>query len=395
MKKLFLTLAGIGFAFGAVSSAQEQNSPYQFTIVKEAPTTPVKDQFSSGTCWSFSGLGFIESELLRMGKGEFDLSEMWIVRHGYVDRAIKYARMHGKAEFAQGGALGDVITAIKNYGIVPEEIYTGLQYGSDKHRHSELEALLQGYMKAVIGNHNGSLTPSWTDGLNGILDAYLGQVPETFVYEGVEYTPQSFAEHLGLNMDDYVTITSFTHHPFYTAFPIEVPDNWAWELSYNVPMDEMMEIIDNAINEGYAVGWGADVSEPGFIYSKGFAVMPDTSNDNNDNTEWSKWETMSANSRRYMIANASEPLSEVTVTQEMRQTAFDNYDTTDDHGMVITAIAKDQNGNKFYKVKNSWNTDNPYGGYVYASAPYVQYKTLTLCVHKNAIPKNIRKKLGI
>ena len=399
MYKKILAVAAVGLMSGAglcfAQGEKQVSTPYQFTVVKEVPATPVKDQYSSGTCWSFAGIGLMESELLRMGKGEYDLSEMWVVRHGYLDRARKYVRMHGKAEFAQGGSFCDVVNAIRDYGIVPDEVYTGLQYGSDKHRHSELESLLQGYVHAVIGNQNGALTPNWTVGLNGILDAYLGEDIESFVYEGVEYTPQSFAKHLGLDMDNYVSITSYTHHPFYSTYAIEVPDNWAWGLSYNVPLDELMEILNNAINEGYAVNWGADVSEPGFVYSKGFAVLPDSASENNENTEWSKWENMSDNSKRALISNATEPFDEITVTQELRQVEFDNYKTTDDHGMLITGIAVDQNGNTFYKVKNSWDTSNIYDGYIYASEPYVRAKTLNICMHKDAIPKHIRKKLGI
>lgn len=397
MKKfvLFAAAAFLAFGLGAQTPQEEPATPYQFTMVSDVPATPVKDQYSSGTCWSFAGIGFLESELLRTGKGEYDLSEMWIARHAYLDKAKKYARMHGKAEFSQGGAMTDVFTIIREYGIVPEEVYTGLQYGSDKHRHSEIEAVLQGYMKGVVANPNGKLTTAWADGLDGILDAYLGEVPETFIYNGKEYTPQSFAASLGLNMDDYVSITSFTHHPFYTQYAIEVPDNWNWGLSWNVPLEDMMAIIDNALRNGYTVDWGADVSEPGFQYSKGFAVMPAGKGDNAESTEWSKWESMSPNSRKAMIAKATEPMEEITVTQEMRQEAFDNYETTDDHGMLLTGIATDQNGNTFYKVKNSWNTDNIYDGYFYASAPFVAYKTLNVVVNKNAIPKDIRKKLGI
>lgn len=397
MKKFVLVAAAAFLAFGlkAQTPQEEPATPYQFTIVADVPATPVKDQYSSGTCWSFSGLGLIESELLCTGKGEYDLSEMWVARHTYLDKAKKYVRMHGKAEFSQGGAMGDVFNVIREYGIVPDEVYTGLQYGYDKHRHSELEAVLKGYMKGVIANTDGKLTTAWAEGLNGILDAYLGEIPETFVYNGKEYTPKSFAAELGLNMDDYVSITSFTHHPFYTQYAIEVPDNWCWGMSWNVPMEDMMAIIDNSLENGYSVAWGADVSEPGFVYSKGFAVMPAGTGEGTDNTEWAKWESMSANSRRAMIAKATEPLEEITITQEMRQEAFDNYETTDDHGMVFTGIAKDQKGNTFYKVKNSWNTDNIYDGYFYASAPFVEYKTLNVIVHKNAIPKDIKKKLGL
>lgn len=394
-----MTVAAVMVAFGLSAQAdkktEEVKTPYQFTAVNDLSATSVKDQYSSGTCWSFAGIGFLESELLRMGKGEYDLSEMWIARHVYHDKADKYVRLHGKGNFSQGGATHDVFNAVREYGIVPEEVYSGLQYGTAKHEHSEVEAVLKGYMDAVVTNPNGRLSTAWLDGVDGILDAYLGEVPETFVYNGKEYTPQSFAEELGLNMDDYVSITSFTHHPFYTQFAVEVPDNWAWGLSYNVPLEEMMEIIDNALLNGYSVEWAADVSEPGFQYSKGFAVIPAGTSSEASDLEWAKWETMSSNSRRAMIAKATEPIEEMEITQELRQEGYDNYETTDDHGMLITGIFTDQNGNTFYKVKNSWDVSNIYDGYFFASAPFVAYKTMNIVVHKNAIPKDIRKELGI
>lgn len=394
-----MTVAALMVAFGLSAQAdnktEEVKTPYQFTAVNDLSATSVKDQYSSGTCWSFAGIGFLESELLRMGKGEYDLSEMWIARHAYHDKADKYVRLHGKGNFSQGGATHDVFNAVREYGIVPEEVYSGLQYGTAKHEHSEVEAVLKGYMDAVVTNPNGRLSTAWLDGVDGILDAYLGEVPETFIYNGKEYTPQSFAEELGLNMDDYVSITSFTHHPFYTQFAVEVPDNWAWGLSYNVPLEEMMEIIDNALLNGYSVEWAADVSEPGFQYSKGFAVIPAGTSSEASDLEWAKWETMSSNSRRAMIAKATEPIEEMEITQELRQEGYDNYETTDDHGMLITGIFTDQNGNTFYKVKNSWDVSNIYDGYFFASAPFVAYKTMNIVVHKNAIPKDIRKELGI
>lgn len=394
-----MTVAAVMVAFGLSAQAdkktEEVKTPYQFTAVNDLSATSVKDQYSSGTCWSFAGIGFLESELLRMGKGEYDLSEMWIARHVYHDKADKYVRLHGKGNFSQGGATHDVFNAVREYGIVPEEVYSGLQYGTAKHEHSEVEAVLKGYMDAVVTNPNGRLSTAWLDGVDGILDAYLGEIPEAFIYNGKEYTPQSFAEELGLNMDDYVSITSFTHHPFYTQFAVEVPDNWAWGLSYNVPLEEMMEIIDNALLNGYSVEWAADVSEPGFQYSKGFAVIPAGTSSEASDLEWAKWETMSSNSRRAMIAKATEPIEEMEITQELRQEGYDNYETTDDHGMLITGIFTDQNGNTFYKVKNSWDVSNIYDGYFFASAPFVAYKTMNIVVHKNAIPKDIRKELGI
>lgn len=400
IRKLILMLSLLVAAMtlnGQTTTPANDNpkGPYEFTDIKEAPVTPVKDQSSSGTCWSFSGLGFIESELLRQGKGEYDLAEMWIVRNTYLEKAKKYVRMHGKAEFSAGGATHDVFDMIEKYGIVPEEVYTGLQYGTDKHKHAEMDAALKGYVDAIVKNPNGTITPNWIKGVESILDLYLGEAPEKFTYKGKEYTPMTFAESLGLNMDDYVSFVSFTHHPFYTQFAIEVPDNWAWGLSWNVTLDELMAIVDSSVEKGYSIDWAADVSEEGFIYMKGFAVVPGNMAEDLGETEISRWVRMSRNQRQQVIMQATEPIKELEITQDMRQVAYDNYQTTDDHGMVITGYATDQNGNRFYKVKNSWDTNQVYEGYFYASAPFVAYKTMNIVVHKDVIPKDIKKKIGL
>ncbi len=381
-----------------VASAQETSETpegYKFTMVKEVAATPVKDQSSSGTCWSFSGNAMLESELLRMGKGEVDLSEMWIVRHTYFDKAVKYVRMHGAMGFGGGGALHDVTNVIREYGVVPEEVYQGLNYGTDFHKHAELDAVIAAYVKAVVAAPGRTLTPAWQEGLNGILDAYLGPVPEKFTYQGKEYTPKSFAASLGLDMDDYVSFTSFTHHPFYTQFAIEVPDNWAAGLSYNIPLDVFTDLMEHAVESGYSIGWASDVSEPGFSYNKGLAVIPEADVKNMDDTEKAKWEKLTAAERQAALYKLDKPGKEKEITQELRQQAFDNYSTTDDHGMLIVGIATDQIGNKYYKVKNSWGTGQLYGGYFYASYPFVAYKTMNIMVHKDAVPADLRKKLGI
>lgn len=400
MKKLFVLAIAAIFAFGAYAQKdkkKEEPKPegYKFTVVKQVPGTSVKDQFRSGTCWSFAGMGFIENELIRTGKGEFDLSEMWLVRNAYAAKAEKYVRLQGNFNFGGGGGSFDIFWVMNNFGFVPEEAYTGLQYGEPKHVHGELDALTKAYVDAVVKNPNKKISTAWIKGFDGILDAYLGPKPEKFTYKGVEYTPESFAKSLALNPDDYITLTSYTHHPFYKKFILEIPDNWLWEESYNLPIDEMEQVIDNALNNGYSINWGADVSEKGFQYNKGVAVVPVTDVNVLNNSEKAKWTELTAKEKESMFYNLDHPVKEQTITQKMRQDAFDNQQTTDDHGMVIEGIAKDQLGNPFYIVKNSWNTDNAYKGYFYASKPFVLYKTMNIMVHKNAIPVGIQKKLGL
>jgi aminopeptidase C len=348
---------------------------YQFTIVKELPVTPVKNQSASGTCWCFSAISFIESELLRTGKGEYDLSEMFVVSKSYNDRAEKYIRTHGKINFAPGSCFGDVLTVWKNYGLVPETIMPGLNYGTKNHVHKEMDEGLAGYVNSLLKNPNGKYTTAWKNAFRGILDAYLGESPQNFSFNGKEYTPGTFSKELGLNPDNYVSITSFTHHPFYTQFALEIPDNWRWDTSYNLPLDEMISIIDASIEKGYTVLWAADVSEKGFS-RKGIAIFADTS----------------AGPKAYSF---EQIVPEKRVTQEERQVAFDNGQTTDDHGMHLFGIAKDQQGNKYYMVKNSWGKSGDYKGIWYVSEAYLRYKTISILVHKNAIPKEIIKKAGI
>jgi aminopeptidase C len=374
--------------------AQQKTEVYTFTVVKENPITSVKNQNSTGTCWSFSGLGFLESELIRQGKGTYDLSEMYIVRKNYEDKAKKYTRLHGSLNFGPGGSFADVVESIDDYGLVPNSVYTGLNYGSDTHNHNEMDKVLSAYIKGIA--ESNSLTTAWFNGFSGILDAYLGKTPDTFTYEGKQYTPQSFAKMLGLNQNDYVSITSFTHHPFYTKFAIEVPDNWRWANSYNLPLDELIETIDNAINNGYTVAWASDVSEAGFS-REGIAIVPDENAPENAGSDQAKWLGLSPREKTNALRDkiGKEMLKEKAVTQEMRQEAFDNFQTTDDHGMQIYGIAKDQNGNKYYMVKNSWGETGPYKGIWYVSEPFVRYKTLSAVVNKKALPASVSKKLGL
>ena len=364
-----------------------------FTDIKVLPTTPVKDQNKSGTCWAFSGTSVLEEDVLRKGGPELDLSEMWTVRNCYIDKAKKYIRTGGNVNFAQGGSFADVLYALDNYGAVPEEVYAGLEYGEKKHSHYEMADALKGYLDGILRNGNKRLSTQWLAGFNGILDAYLGKAPESFTYNGKTYTPKSFAKEMGLNGGDFINITSYTHHPFYESFALELADNWLWAESQNVPMDEFKRIVDNALDKGYTVGWAADVSEGGFKWANGVAVLPEEKSEADmDGTELSRWVKLSDKDREKAQFDIKGPAKEKTVTQESRQKAFDNMETTDDHGMVILGIAKDQEGNRYYKVKNSWDTNQIYDGYFYVSEPYFLEKTISVMVNREAVPADIAKK---
>jgi bleomycin hydrolase len=366
---------------------------YQFTEVKDLPATPVKNQYRSGTCWSFSGISFLESELLRLGKGEFDLSEMYIVRCTYIEKAKKFVRMHGKVNFGGGGQFHDVLNMIDEYGIMTEEAYPGIMEDEKNHIHGEMDAVLSAYVEAVIKNKNKKLSKHWLKGFEGILDAYLGPVND-FDYKGKTYSPKEFANNvLGLNMSDYVNITSYLHHDPYTTFAIEIQDNWAWEHVYNVKLDDLMEIINYSFDKGYTVAWATDVSEKGFSWPNGIAVASARDYEELEGMEEGKWSKMNNAEKEAYLYNWNGPGPEKEVTPEMRQEAFNNYQTTDDHGMHFTGIAKDQNGKVYYKVKNSWGTKGKYEGYMYASEAFVKYKTMCIMVHKDSVPKKIAKKL--
>ncbi|HOW24027.1 MAG TPA: C1 family peptidase [Bacteroidales bacterium] len=399
MKHLIITCMMAGLLIPFTLTAQEEKpvkpeEGYVFTIVKEVKATPVENQYRSSTCWSFSSTAFLESELLRMNDKEYDLSEMFVIYHTYLEKALKYMRLQGNINLAGGGAFHDVTDIMHDYGMVPESAYSGLVIGEENPVHNEMDKVIKAYMDAVISNPNGKLTPAWKAGLKGILDAYLGEIPREFKYNGRTYTPKSFAESLDLDPDDYVEIGSYTHHPFYQPFVIELPDNWRWGSVYNVPINEMEEIIDNALNNGYSVAWGADISDKGFSWKNGVAIVPEKKLTDLTGTEKEKWEKLTEKEKQEALYKFDGPGKEKTITQEMRQEAFDNYSLTDDHGMQITGIAKDQDGNTYYLVKNSWGTDQKYKGYLYASKPYVLLNTIDIMVHKDAIPKQIRKKLG-
>lgn len=401
MKQLILaalaaSLSAPAFAQApADSTAAQADTAFVFTDVITIPVTSVKDQNKSGTCWCFAGTSHLENEILKNGGDSLDLSEMFTVRHCYADKAEKFVRMYGQTNFAAGGSTADVPYVFERYGAVPEEVYRGLEYGEDKHVHGELDAALTAFLKAVVAKPNKKITTAWRKALDAILDAYLGPLPETFTYKGKTYTPKSYAESLGLDMEDYVKLTSFTHHPFYTNFAIEVPDNWLWAPAYNVPLDELQATVDNALENGYTVVWGADVSEGGFKWKEGVALMPKgkTEGDMND-TELSRWVKLSDKDRQNDKYNFKAPVEEIEVSQELRQEMFDSQETTDDHGMVIVGTATDQKGNKYYKVKNSWDTNQVYDGYFYVSMPYFRAKTMDILVNKKGLPKDLAKKMS-
>ncbi len=398
MKKLLLIVAALAMSFGAFAQAPAAPAKtYEFKVVKQLPITSVKNQASSGTCWCFSTISFLESELIRKGvkDPDLDLSEMFVVSKAYQDKAEKYIRLDGALNYGQGSDFGDVLDVINAYGIVPNTVMDGLNYGETRHMHSELAGALTGYLQAIVKVPNRHLSTAWKDGLRGILDAYLGACPETFQYKGKTYTPQQYRDELGLNhLDEYVSLTSFTHHPFYTQFAIEVPDNWRWTPSYNLPIDELMDVMYYAIDNGYTVAWGSDVSENGFD-RQGIGVMPDVAAVEEVGSDQARWVGVSAEDKAKELAAMRENAPEMKITQEMRQKAFDNKETTDDHGMHIFGTAVDQRGTKYFMVKNSWGVTGKYDGIWYCSDSFVRYKTLNILVHKDAIPSAIKAKLGI
>lgn len=399
-RSIFIVLAVL-LMFVNFANAKDKNKKdkqgYKFTVIKDIPCPPVENQYSSGTCWIFSGLSFFESEMMRLNKPLVNLSEMFVAWHAYNEKAEKMIRMHGHTNFSPGGAFHDVAYVIKKYGIVPESVYSGLNYGENKHIHGEMDEVLKDQVDGILKNKNKRLSIVWKNVIDKTLSTYLGEIPDTFKYKGKEYTPKSFAkDYVGLNMDDYVEVTSFTHHPYYQKFILEVPDNWLWGEVYNVPLDEMMTIIDNSINNGYTVAWASDVSEKGFSSSKnGVAVVPVADTLNMSKTELEKWDSLPESKKNLKLYSFDKPGKEMEISPEIRQKAFDDYETTDDHGLQIVGTAKDQNGTLYYKVKNSWGDYNKYNGFFFASKPFVRYKTTSIMVNKNAIPVEIREKLGL
>lgn len=396
---LTLTLMAL-LATGANAQTEDSlksNKPV-FTTVKEIPITSIKNQNRSGTCWDYSTLSFFEAEILKATGKTYDLCEMFVANHTYMDRAIKAVRMHGDVSFEQGGSAYDVLYCLQHYGICPEEAMPlpGTLYGDTLANFNEFFPVMKPYVEAIAKGDQDRMAPlskTWKKGLQGIINTYLGECPESFTYEGKSYTPQSFCQSLGLNLDDYVSITSYTHEPFYSQFVVEVQDNWRWPLSWNLPMDDMMRVIDNAVEQGYTVAWGGDVSEDGFT-RKGLAVMYDMEGAKSlAGSDQARWLKMKKAEKMNIVDSLGVNVPEVIPTQEMRQEAYDNWTTTDDHGMLIYGTAKDQNGRDYYLVKNSWGDAGDYKGIWYMSRNFIAYKTMDFLVNKNAIPKDILKKM--
>ena len=400
MKKLLalslVTMMALGATAEEKKDSVNKNKPV-FTTIKENKITSIKDQNRSGTCWAYSTLSYFEAEILKKTGKTYDLCESFVANKTYMDRAIQVVRFHGDCQFSQGGSCYDPLFCLQNYGICPEDAmpFPGSLYGDSLHNFNEFFAVMEPYVAAIAKTDAKKISSQWKVGLQGILDAYLGACPEKFTYEGKEYTPKSFAASLGLDFDDYVTITSYTHHPFYTQFAVEVQDNWRFPLSYKVPMDEMMRIIDNALDLGYCIAWGGDVSEEGFT-RQGTAYAYDTKKlQSLKGSDAARWMRLKPAEKANLYDSLGCTAPEIVPTQEMRQERFDNWELTDDHGMLIYGLAKDQNGKEYYMVKNSWGEWGDYKGIWYMTKTFIAANTMDYMVNKNAIPKDIRKKLGI
>ena len=382
--RFILSLVCFSLFVSAQEKTNKKDSEYKFTVVKNIEATGIQNQNQTSTCWSFSSLSFFESEMIRLGKfNDLNLSEMYVVNKVYSLKADNYVRMHGKTNFGEGGGFPDVITVLKNYGIMPEEAYTGKKDPGSPHNHKMLETTLKNILLPASLNETQKLDFNFLHNtVNAVCEEYLGKTPEKFDYKGKTYTPKSFAEATGLNPDDYIFLTSFSHHPFHSQFVLEIPDNWNWQTVYNLPLNEFQEVMNHAISTGYSFAWGADVSEKGFLRADALAIIPE--NYSQKTTDDDK-KNMSV-----------KPQKQLIITQEMRQKAFDNYETQDDHGMHVIGLVKDQNNTPYYLVKNSWGKEsNQCDGYFYASESYVLYKTTSIMLHKKALPAAIAKKLGI
>lgn len=399
MVKTFFSIATMSLILMVSATFAQKGGPrsgYNFETISDLKTTSVKNQESTGTCWCYAATSFLESELLRMGKPEYDLSEMFTVRNTFFEKGIKYFRFDGMTNFSEGGQAHDVLLMIKKYGIVPESAYDGLKYGSKYHIHGEMVAALKGMLDGINKNSNRKITPVWPSAYNAVIDTYMGAIPENFTYEGKEYTPASFTASLDINPDDYIELTSYEAYPFYTEVELEIPDNWAHSRYYNVPVDDLIAITNNALKNGYTVCWDGDVSEEGFNHGGGLAILPTDQPELMINSEISKWQTLSAKERKNQMYSFESPVPELKVTDKNRQETFNSRQSTDDHLMHFTGMVKDQYGTIYYKTKNSWaETSNPLGGYLYISEPYCRMKTVAIMLHKDALPKDIKKKLNL
>ena len=401
MKKIQATLLAAlcalpGFAADSVSS----NDSLVFTTVIANPVTPIKNQNNSGTCWSYSALAFLESEVIKKDpkKKDIDLCESFLVSKTYTDRADRNVRTHGDASFSQGGSFYDAIFCMDRYGLIPEGLmpYPNTLYGDSLFNFTAFFPPMEAYIHAISKSDAKKINPIWKKNVQSMLDGYFGECPTEFTYKGVKYTPKSFVkDYLKLDPNDYVSLTSYTHHPFYSSFILEIQDHWRWASSYNLPLDEFMRVMDEAVKNGWTFAWGADVSEEGFSRRTGknrcVATVPDTKATAGVGSDQSRWTGEKAGAK----ISQADAAGEKVITQEMRQEGYDNWTTTDDHGMQIYGIAKDQTGKEYFMMKNSWGEYGPYKGFWYVSKPYVAYKTMNIVINKNAIPKDIRKKLGI
>jgi bleomycin hydrolase len=393
---LALTTAFFNFNTAAVLAQDDADTAYIFETVVDIPATTVKDQHRSGTCWSFAGISFMEAEVLRVTGEETDLSEMFIVRNAYSVKGLKYVRMHGSSNFGPGGQGHDVINVMAEYGIAPESVYAGLEIGEDKHNHGEMDAVLQGFLDAVIKKRAGKLSPKWFEAYNAILDIYLGPIPASFEDDATVVSPMTYMETLEINLDDYIEITSYSCYPYYEAVNLEIPDNWSDDLYYNLPLEDMMEVINFALDGGYTICWDGDVSDRGFSHRNGIAILPEKKVESLSGTERERWEKLTSTEKGKELYVFEKPGDEKEVDEAMRQEHFDNYTSTDDHLMHLTGIMEDQHGTRYYVTKNSWDDDsNDKGGYLYMSASYVRLNTVAVMIHKDAVPKKIAEKLGL
>lgn len=364
-----------------INASEKSVESFKFTDIINLANTSIKNQGSSGTCWSYSANSYLESEMIRMGKQPVEISQVFSARNAYVEKGKNYVRMHGAVTLGDGGELHDVINMYRKYGAVPQEVYSGLNYGTSKNKFAEMSGITEALLAAVVKNPNGELTPNWEKAYAAVIDSYLGEVPKNFSYKGKNYTPQSFAKEIvGINPDEYIEFASYSTEPYYKKTMMMVPDNWSFDLVYNVKMNDMTTIIDNALKNGFTVAWASDVSEKSFSWKNGVAYVPTK-----------KYDDMTTVEKENMF---NGPKEELQITEEIRQKAFDNYQTTDDHAMHIVGIAKDQLGKEYYIVKNSWGTTNDYKGYLYVTKDFVKYKTTSFMVNKAGIPAVILSKLG-